>query len=491
MERVVCSFLQSRFSRCALYPRQTQTTMQPAPVRRTICARIPTPEGVYQLCHYVDERNQKEHLALLLGDIANQDAVLARVHSECFTGDVLGSQRCDCGEQLHRAMRLIAQEGAGVILYLRQEGRGIGLEQKLRAYNLQDQGYDTVDANLMLGHQADEREYSAAAAILRDLGVRSIRLMTNNPDKIDRLTSLGIHIVSRVALQPTVTPHNAAYLATKAQRMRHLLSLPVSANGYEPRNESLAWQLERQLESLQKHAALFHARHGRPLVTLSYAQTLDGTIGTVEGGPLQLSGPDALRITHALRASHAAILVGIGTVLADDPQLTVRYVDGPNPQPIVVDSHLRFPVTSRLHAHPKATWIAHVDGIQPAASIRKTPGLRLLPLPPDDNGHVKLDALFAELGRMGVQSVMVEGGARMIGSLLAQGLADYAVLTIVPRFAEGRRVPLTGLAAPGQLILNPTYIPAGPDITVWGEVANPAQVMVQDSIPPATATPSA
>src|SRR5262249_41214747 len=136
------------------------------------------------------------------------------------------------GEQLHQAMRTIAQEGQGVILYLRQEGRGIGLEQKLKAYNLQDQGYDTVDANLMLGHQADEREYGAAAAMLNDLGVISIRLMTNNPAKIDQLEQLGVKIDERLPLASTVTQDNAAYLATKIQRMRHLLTLPLYTNGH-------------------------------------------------------------------------------------------------------------------------------------------------------------------------------------------------------------------------------------------------------------------
>ncbi len=194
-------------------------------VRQIVCARIPTDYGAFQLCLYENSKEDKEHLALVAGEVADQKNVLVRVHSECFTGDVLGSRRCDCGDQLHGAMRMIGEAGQGVIVYLRQEGRGIGLLDKLRAYNLQDQGYDTVEANLLLGHQADEREYDIAAAILADLRVRSIRLLTNNPDKVERLTSLGVKVIERVPIQAPVHPENAFYLSTKAHRMRHHLDL--------------------------------------------------------------------------------------------------------------------------------------------------------------------------------------------------------------------------------------------------------------------------
>jgi len=192
-------------------------------INRAACARIPTAAGAFQLCVYENNQDDKEHLAIVMGDVYEQESVLVRIHSECFTGDVLGSRRCDCGEQLHRAMELIAMEGQGVVIYLRQEGRGIGLKEKLRAYNLQDDGLDTVDANLALGHAADARDYSMAAAILEDLGIGSVRLMTNNPDKIQELVKLGIDVTERVALETTVYPDNAAYLLTKVQRMNHLL----------------------------------------------------------------------------------------------------------------------------------------------------------------------------------------------------------------------------------------------------------------------------
>jgi GTP cyclohydrolase II len=156
-----------------------------------------------------------------------------RVHSECFTGDVLGSRRCDCGEQLEQAMALIAEAGAGVIVYLRQEGRGIGLSDKLLAYNLQDSGLDTVDANLALGHEADERDYTIAAGILQDLGVGSVRLLTNNPLKVEALSRLGIPVAERVPLQVGANPDNVLYLQTKARRMNHLLDSPPP-NGHRP-----------------------------------------------------------------------------------------------------------------------------------------------------------------------------------------------------------------------------------------------------------------
>jgi GTP cyclohydrolase II len=192
--------------------------------------------GEFQLCLYTNTLDEKEHLALIMGQVSGKEDVLVRVHSECLTGDLIGSQRCDCGEQLARALESIAAEGEGVLIYLRQEGRGIGLRDKLRAYNLQDEGYDTVDANLILGHQADERDFTAAPLILGDLGIASVRLLTNNPAKIEALRSLGVPVSSRVAFTPDINPENARYLQTKAVRMNHFLNLagrsaPTGING--------------------------------------------------------------------------------------------------------------------------------------------------------------------------------------------------------------------------------------------------------------------
>jgi 3,4-dihydroxy 2-butanone 4-phosphate synthase/GTP cyclohydrolase II len=184
---------------------------------------IPTQYGEFILHYYKNSGDDKEHIALVKGDVKAQHNVAVRIHSECFTGDVLGSRRCDCGEQLALSMQLIQQQDCGVLIYLRQEGRGIGLFKKLQAYNLQDAGLDTVDANLELGHLADEREYDIAALILKSLGIESVRLLTNNPQKINALTALGIKVTGRIAVEITANEDNIDYLKTKADKMAHLL----------------------------------------------------------------------------------------------------------------------------------------------------------------------------------------------------------------------------------------------------------------------------
>lgn len=200
------------------------------------CARVPTAHGEFQLCLFSNSLDEKEHLALVYGEVDSQEDVYVRLHSECFTGDVLGSERCDCGQQLDAAMKEIVHQGRGVIVYLRQEGRGIGLLDKLRAYNLQDEGYDTVEANLLLGHHPDERDYSVAAVILDELNLLSVRVLTNNPEKIEALRKAGITVKGRVPIPVQVTKDNAEYLETKRRRMNHLLpenGLPTSTLSLE------------------------------------------------------------------------------------------------------------------------------------------------------------------------------------------------------------------------------------------------------------------
>ncbi len=195
-------------------------------VHRAAVTALPTLYGgEFKAIAYDSEVDCLQHLALIKGEIHPEDAVLVRVHSECLTGDVFGSKRCDCGEQLHTSMRMVASEGQGVIVYMHQEGRGIGLVNKMKAYALQDQGKDTVEANVALGFAPDLRDYGVGAQILRDLGVRKIRLMTNNPKKIVGLTGYGLEVVERIAIETKPNRRNYGYLKTKKKKMGHLLTI--------------------------------------------------------------------------------------------------------------------------------------------------------------------------------------------------------------------------------------------------------------------------
>jgi GTP cyclohydrolase II len=194
-------------------------------VRIAAVADLPTIFGTFHIVGFADDRDGKDHVAIVKGDPFGREDVLVRLHSECLTGDALGSLRCDCRDQLHASLRAIADEAVGMVLYLRQEGRGIGLLNKLRAYALQDDGLDTVEANLALGFRDDEREYSIAAHMLSLLQVRSIRLMTNNPRKVEGLTSLGVRVGGRIPLVIPANEHNRSYLETKAIRSGHLIDM--------------------------------------------------------------------------------------------------------------------------------------------------------------------------------------------------------------------------------------------------------------------------
>ena len=192
-------------------------------VRRVAEARLPTDLGEFKIIAYSNEVDRAEHVALVHGEVEGRDNVLVRMHSKCLTGDVFGSTRCDCGFQLHEALRLIAEEGEGVIVYLDQEGRGIGLMNKLRAYELQDGGADTVQANKRLGFRADLRNYGIGAQILRDLGLSTIRYMTNNPRKLVGLDGYGLHITERIPLITAPTDDNRAYLEVKRDQLGHII----------------------------------------------------------------------------------------------------------------------------------------------------------------------------------------------------------------------------------------------------------------------------
>jgi GTP cyclohydrolase II len=208
-----------------LQPLRDQPQVSGVRAQIVASAELPSEFGTFQVHVFRNSQDSHEHVALVRGDVAGESDVLTRLHSECLTGDAFGSLRCDCRAQLTSAMSDIGAAERGIVLYLRQEGRGIGLANKIAAYALQQQGYDTVDANLMLGFAADERDYSVAAAMLDALGVCSVALMTNNPDKIQKLSVAGVEVSRRVAHEMPPNPHNCDYLATKAERSGHLLTL--------------------------------------------------------------------------------------------------------------------------------------------------------------------------------------------------------------------------------------------------------------------------
>lgn len=194
-------------------------------VRFIESSKLPTPWGMYVMHGFQDDDTNKEHVVLTMGDISGDAPLLARIHSECLTGDALFSMRCDCGPQLQAAMERIAAEGRGVIFYLRQEGRGIGLLNKIRAYHLQDQGADTVEANEQLGFGADMRDYSILKPILEHLNIKTLNLLTNNPRKVKALQDLGVNVVERLPHQAGLNPHNENYLKTKQGKLGHLFNI--------------------------------------------------------------------------------------------------------------------------------------------------------------------------------------------------------------------------------------------------------------------------
>ena len=192
-------------------------------IERISEAALPTKVGKFNIIVYIDHLTEKEHVALVMGDVGNGEPVMVRVHSECLTGDVFGSLRCDCGDQLDRAMEMIANEGRGVVLYLRQEGRGIGLRHKISAYGLQDQGMDTVEANVQLGFLPDLRDYGMGAQMLSDLGIKKMTMLTNNPKKIIGLQGYGLEIIDRIPIEIPPNPNNEKYLKTKRDKMGHMI----------------------------------------------------------------------------------------------------------------------------------------------------------------------------------------------------------------------------------------------------------------------------
>jgi 3,4-dihydroxy 2-butanone 4-phosphate synthase/GTP cyclohydrolase II len=411
-------------------------------------AALPTRYGALRIG--VFRLEDTEVVALMHGELAGDEPVLVRLHSECLTGDALGSLRCDCGQQLERSLETIGRAERGVLLYLRHEGRGIGLWNKVRAYALQDGGLDTVDANVALGLPVDARDYSVAASVLRSLGVRNVRLITNNPAKVEALEKHGLAIVERVAVEAPPNPVNARYLKVKAERMGHLL-------------DQIADDIPTPLH--------------RPVVTVHYAQTIDGRIAARTGDARWVSGESSLRLAHELRAANDAVLVGIGTVLADDPLLTVRLVTGPSPIRVIVDSTLRIPLDANVLGAGAARTIVATTPAAPeerAAAIRAR-GATVMRARAERQGTVDLRDLLRRLRQRGVRSLLIEGGRGMITSALRDDVVDRLTVCIAPKVIG------EGISAVGDLHIDylreamtfahSRFITCGEDVVFYGEPA--------------------
>ena len=363
------------------------------------------------------------YLVLVRGEIGDGRSVLTRLHSECLTGDALGSLRCDCGTQLRQAAREIAAEGRGVLVYATDHvGRGIGLVNKLRAYMLQEDGEDTVDANRQLGHPADGRSYAASADCLRLLGIRSVRLLTNNPSKVEALRRAGIEVEKTVPLRTSPHVRNIEYLHAKEARLGHVAPAGQPLDG-NPVGEAT------DVAPLLGDAS---ARAWRPYVVLKYAQTVDGRIATREGDARWISSEAERRISHGLRAACDAVLVGVGTAIVDDPQLTVRMVPGSSPLRVVLDSTLRLPPTARLLDNDAGTIVItteHSSEERRSALRARSVGVHVVDAGPRG---VDLASALRTLRELGVASLLVEGGGRVITSFFAEKLVDRVVLGIAP-----------------------------------------------------------
>ncbi|HXV94073.1 MAG TPA: GTP cyclohydrolase II RibA [Pseudonocardia sp.] len=390
-------------------------------VRELVRVVLPTQFGEFRVTAF-EVHTGLVYLALAQGELSGGPAVLTRLHSECLTGDALGSVRCECGVQLRLALRRIAAEGRGLLLYATgHEGRGIGLVNKLRAYVEQDDGADTVDANLRLGLPVDGRSYDDAAEVLRALGVGPVRLLTNNPDKVRGLREAGIVVEGTEPVRTAAHSRNIGYLDTKERRLGHLRTAGEALEP-APSPPPDALRLLGEVDPPQD----------RPYVVLKYAQTLDGRIATAAGDSKWISGEEERAVSHALRAACDAVMVGVGTVLHDDPRLTVRLVPGASPLRVVLDSTLRTPSGALLLDGDPVTVVLTTERSSEAdrKRIRDTgAGIVVLPSGP---GGVDLVAALRALRERGVKSLMVEGGARVITSLLSAGLVDRVVVGTAP-----------------------------------------------------------
>ncbi|MGO1385566.1 MAG: GTP cyclohydrolase II [Arachnia sp.] len=399
-------------------------------VRRVATTKLPTKHGTFEMIGY-EGADAAEHVALVWGrsGAASVEPPLVRVHSECLTGDALGSHRCDCGEQLQAALQTISRASCGALIYMRgHEGRGIGLLNKLRAYALQDEGRDTVDANTDLGLPIDSRDYGEGAAILKDLGIRRLRLLTSNPAKQVALESFGITVVGRQHLHVPERAESLSYLAVKRSRMEH-----------DPEPSETVWdQLSRAIipvgqmsgeaaDLVDRYRPLLEA--GDTMVLAQLGQSMDGFIASRTGDACFVTGEQDREHLHRLRALVDAVVVGANTATADNPQLTVRAVRGTNPVRVVLDPHARIPLDSRLLTddHAPTLWLVGAGAVTPA-HVAPHVEIHRMTLP----DAFAPQQVLAYLRQRQLGRVLVEGGGVTVSGFLAAGCVDRLFLTTAP-----------------------------------------------------------
>lgn len=428
-------------------------------VARTV---LPTRHGTFEMLGYLV--GDTELVALAVGLDSPPPGVLpwVRIHSECLTGDAFGSLRCDCGEQLQAALAAIMDHGYGAVVYARgHEGRGIGLLEKLKAYALQDLGMDTLDANIALGHPADARRYDEAAAVLAELGLTSIALLSSNPTKEEALASLGIRVVRRLRLGVPDRPENVFYLNTKRARMRH---------DSEPTEVVPAMLLQGAPPEVYADVAA----QGPEWVIAQLGQSLDGFIASRTGDSRAITGTEDHRHLHRLRSLVDAVVVGAATVLADDCRLTVREVAGANPVRVVLDPRAVVPPTASVLADPEAPtlWCVGASAPRDLPAGRHVEVVRWA-----TDGAFDPDAVVRELARRGLGRVLVEGGGRLVSAFVAADAVDRLFVTVAPLLV-GDGVP--GLRFDGQDRLaaalrgRPTTFRLGQDVCTMLNLRGPA-----------------
>lgn len=379
--------------------------------------RLPTEVGDFRLHLYEDEEG-KQHLALVMGNVSGREDVMTRIHSECLTGDLFGSLRCDCQSQLHQSKEIIAEEGLGVIIYLRQEGRGIGLLSKLHSYNLQDEGFDTIEANTALGYQPDAREYDVASMILSDLGVQSIRLLSNNPDKLSSIGKGGIKVASMIAINPRVTKDNIRYLETKVERFHHLIN--VGANSYH------SPEIEKLLRFVDRANALNGSR--LPHITLFFNQTLNGLITDPRLSCELDTSNELAALRNRLRDKHQAMLVD-----AHSLDLSLKSGGSTDHLTIVFDRNLQGLERLGPSSLPNKLLVLAKEAPQQRRLALEVAGAEVVVLPKRANYRCIMSLLECR----GIDSVIVEGSPPMLQRAMFDEHVDLVIGVISPHMPDG------------------------------------------------------